>query len=445
MVLYLILTAVCLYFTGRAVIGLFRERFPHPNDLAILSTAYYGIPLSLCGYFDWSFNHMAFLAPFAADAGLAEIAMRYICLALAALVFGRYLGARLGSPTITRFAVVNVFAMERVRFSLIGLISLTALGVYLFGVGEFLSGYATEAGSLTGDTGNAVIYATLGFMGLAVGYSLVLSQTGGRPPPRLLILTCLIIALIVLGIRAKRLEILSCFLPAFVVLISRYGSVRSMSWRVIGGVSIVLTLIIVSLVRVSEDFSIEQVTFMVFAEGLYAGHSMPGIIERLQTQTLSYEYGGRYISALVGFVPRFLWEGKDDLVYAGNIALEGVAPQGATNFLAEVVLQGGFLAVALSYVTLGFVFERIWRFHEVWDISLASKLVPARFCAYIIAVAIFVPHFRDGIIPALKLALQGGVFLFLISGMRLFPKSSHAAAISVDDSHSSSDAAVVQR
>ena len=32
----------------------------------------------------------------------------------------------------------------------------------------------------------------------------------------------------------------------------------------------------------------------------------------------------------------FLWEGKDDMVYAGNLALKGVAPLGATSFLAEV-------------------------------------------------------------------------------------------------------------
>jgi hypothetical protein len=436
MFVYLVFTAIALLLTSKAIAGLFRERFPHPNDFATLSIAYYGIPLSMCGYFDWSFDHMAFLAPFAADRGLAMMSMRFICLAMLALAFGRYLGKQFGPATFSRYSELSVFAGERVRFALLGLIALIGLGVYLFGFREFLSGYATESSDLTGVTGNAVVYSTLELMGLASAYGLVLGLAGGRTPAKFLMLACLVIALLVLGVRAKRLEVVSAFIPVFLVFISKFGSVRAFSWRLGVAAVAILVLVIVSIARVSSDFTVQQAIFMVFAEGLYAGHSMPGIIERLMTYTLSYEYGGRYISALFGFVPRFMWEGKDDLVYAGNIALEGVAPLGATSVLAEVVLQGGLVAVAVSFTIMGFVFERIWRFTEIWDSSLARKLVPARFGAYLIVMAIFIPHFRDGIIPTLKLALQASVFYFLLSGMRLLPVSSKIAAPAPDNAPS---------
>lgn len=421
---YLALTAVALYLTARATTALFRDRFPHPVDVATISTAYYGIPLSLAGYFDWSFNGMAFLAPFAADQGLAAMAMRFIVVALLALYLGRYMGKRLaGPPVFSRFDTINRFATERVRFALIASIAVVGLGVYLFGLQQFLAGYATEAASATGDIGNALVYIAPAFMGLAIGYAMVLGRTGPTPA-KFLILVCIAISLVLLFVRAKRLEVVTVFIPPLLVLISSRYSISSLSWRIFAGAIGLALLILVSIIRVSDEFTLEQVVFLTFSEGLYAGHSMPGILERLVTDTLEYEYGARYVTAPLGFIPRFLWEAKDDLVYAGNIALEGVAPQGATNLLAEIVLQGGLIAVALSYVIMGFIFERIARFEDVWDESLRAGLVPARFGAYLIAVAIFIPHFRDGIIPAIKLSLQCGAFFILLAGTRVLRKPS---------------------
>jgi hypothetical protein len=102
------------------------------------------------------------------------------------------------------------------------------------------------------------------------------------------------------------------------------------------------------------------------------------------------------------------------MVYAGNIALESVSPLGATNILAEIVLQGGLIAVAVVYTIMGYLFQRVMLFQRNWDFDRDAGLIPLRFGFYLIVIAIFVPHFRDGIIPAIKLSLQGLVFFILL-------------------------------
>lgn len=407
----------------RSIVNLFRDRFPHAADIATLSIFYYGVPLAVAGYFDLNYDHMVFLAPFAADQELAAMSIQFVALSLVALQFGRSMGQRWTLPRLTRFGTVNTLTHERVRFGFIGLIGLIVVGVYLFGVQEFLAGYATEGLDATGSTGNAVVYATLEFMGLTIAYALILGLCTGRIPFKLLISVCLTIMLIILAIRAKRLEIVSGFIPPALILLSGRSAVKATSWRVIVGSVAIVGLVVVSAVRASVELSWGQSVLLFFSEGLYAGHSLPGITERLLTQTLAYENGARFVNAITGFIPRFVWEGKDEMVYAGNLALEGVAPLGATSFLAEIVLQGGVVAILICYPIMGYLFERIMRFRDVWDESLARGLIPARVGAYLIAVAIFIPHFRDGIIPAVKLSLQAGVFFALLSGMRLISKA----------------------
>lgn len=419
MFLFLICTVIACAFAARSTVNLFRDRFPHAKDVATISIFYYGVPLAVAGYFDLNYDHMAFLATFAADQGLAALSIQFIVVSLIALHLGSSLGQRLGPAELTRFGLVNTLTFERMRFIFIGLVGLIVAGVYLFGVQEFLAGYATEGLDATGSTGNAVVYVTLELMGLTIAYAMILGLSTGRIPFKTLILTCLTIMLIILAIRAKRLEVVSAFIPPAVILLSRRSALSSTSWRVIAGSAAVAALILISAVRASTELSLGQSFFLFFSEGLYAGHSLPGITERLQTQLLGYENGSRFVNALLGFVPRFLWEGKDEMVYVGNLALKGVAPLGATSFLAEVVLQGGFVAIAICYTIMGFVFERIMRFQDAWDDGIAAGAIPARCGAYLIAIAIFIPHFRDGIIPAVKLSLQAGVFFLLLSGMRL--------------------------
>jgi hypothetical protein len=183
----------------------------------------------------------------------------------------------------------------------------------------------------------------------------------------------------------------------------------------------VLALVAVAVSRINAEFDLFAFNFYLLSEGLYAGHALPGSIHRLDSGMLGYENGLRYLNALLGFLPRFIWPDKDDFVYAADIAHEGVAPLGATSFLAEVVLQGGSIAVVLTHLVMGFLFARVTRFEAVWDSALASGRIPGRFIPYIVATAIFVPHFRDGIIPAIKLSLQAMVFLLILVGLQRTP------------------------
>lgn len=422
MVLFVLCTAVSLVAFIRSVLNLFRDRFPHPVDIATVSVFYYGVPLAIAAYFDVNLDQMAFLAEFAADPSLAALSIRFVAVALVMLQFGRFLGNRLGEAKLTRFAAINVLAFERVRFILIGLILLIVVGIYLFGIQQFLAGYATEGVEATGLTGNALIYAAIEFLGLTIGYALVLGFAVGRIPFKVIITVGLTILMLILAIRAKRLEIVSAFIPLAVVLLSRRASLSTAAWRIVGGGAAVFGLVVVSAMRLDSALDYKLGVLLFFSEGLYAGHSLPGIIERLQIHTLDYEYGTRFLNAITAFVPRFLWEGKDDAIYAGNIVLKGVAPQGATSFLAEIVLQGGFAAIMVWYTLMGFLFERISRFQENWDQYLAQGVLSARFGAYLIAVAIFIPHFRDGIIPAVKLSMQAGLLFMIISGASWFPQ-----------------------
>lgn len=421
MFLFLTCTAVTVVLAIRSIMNLFRDRFPHPVDIATISVFYYGVPLAIAAYFDVNLDQMAFLAEFAADPSLAEISIQLIAAALVMLQVGRLIGTRLGPPKLVRFANVNLWAFERVRFAMIGLIILIVAGIYLFGVQEFLAGYATEGSDVTGTTGNALIYAAIEFLGLTIGYAVVLGFCIGRIPFKILIVIGMTILLTILAIRAKRLEIVSAFIPLALVLFSRRGSLSSAAWRIIGGSAAVFGLVVVSAMRLDSALDYKLGVLLFFSEGLYAGHSLPGIVQRLEIQTLGYEYGTRFLSAITAFVPRFLWEGKDDMVYAGNLVLKGVAPQGATSFLAEIVLQGGFVAIAICYTIMGIVFERIMRFQDNWDRYVDAGMLPSRFGAYLIVVAVFIPHFRDGIIPAVKLAMQSGFMFMLLSGTPWLP------------------------
>lgn len=426
MFLFVFCTAVSLMALIRSVKNLFRDRFPHPADIATVSIFYYSVPLAIAAYFDVNLDQMAFLAEFAADPSLAVISIRFAAVALVMLQFGRFLGGQLGKAELTRFASINVLAFERVRFIMIGLILLIVTGIYLFGIQEFLAGYATEGSEATGLTGNALIYAAIEFLGLTIGYAMVLGFAVGKIPFKGIIIIGLTILMLILAIRAKRLEIVSAFIPLAIVLLSRRASLSSAAWRVVGGTLAVFGLVVVSAMRLDSALDYKLGILLFFSEGLYAGHSLPGIVERLQIHTLDYEYGTRFLNAITAFVPRFLWEGKDDMVYAGNIVLKGVAPQGATSFLAEIVLQGGYAAIMICYTLMGFLFERIARFQDDWDQYLSNGVLPARFGAYLIAVAIFIPHFRDGIIPAVKLSMQAGLLFMVLSGASWFPQQRHA-------------------
>ncbi|WP_298675312.1 hypothetical protein [uncultured Sphingomonas sp.] len=411
-----ILLAIALGLTARSMRNLLTARFPSLIDFATLSTVYYSVPLAALGFLSINPRGLAFLHPAAADPGLALMSMRYAVLALLGMEGGRIIAGLRRTPLFVLSFRLNTGTETRAMLWFMVLFALFPLGVYFFGVAEFFSGYASEYYSPIATLGNAIIYSSIEAFGFAILLALILGERSGRVPLKMFIAVALTILVFALAVRAKRLEVVSALLPAGVLLAASRDWLRKPASRaaLVGGG--MLVLILVSVLRVSDSFSWFNLLYYTFTEGIYAGHSLPGIEERLQTLTIGHEYGARFLTAGLAFVPRFLWEGKDALVYQGNLALQGVSPLGATSFLAEVVLQGGMVAVVIVYGLLGFLFQRMMSFEPAWDRGVKAGIVPLRFGAYIVALVIFIPHWRDGIIPAVKLSAQSIVAFLLITG-----------------------------
>jgi hypothetical protein len=388
-----------------SVRNLLVQRFPHPADLAIVSTYYYAVPLAICGYFSFNPRAIVFLHGYAADPGLASQSLRFAVLAIFAIQLGRWTAARASHTELNYFFSIGSGSAVRGSAGYAILLGLVAFGIVLFGWEAFISGYATESSSLTANIGIAFVYFATGTSGLAFAYTLLIRKKAGDTTVPWAMMLLIIVVIFVLIARSKRLEIVSAMIPAAIILFSQRESFKVTTKRIVAGLVAVTALIAISIYRIDsgDETTAFDIAFYSLSEGLYAGHSLPGILGNLETRMLDFEYGGRFLNALLGFVPSFLWEGKNDMVYAGNVALEDASPLGATNILAEIVLQGGLVAVALVYAIMGYIFQRTMLFERSWDYDREAGMIPLRFGLYLVAIAIFVPHFRDGIIPSIKL------------------------------------------
>lgn len=421
MTVFLLMVAVVTALTLRSVLRLLHSRFLQPLDLAVVSTFYYGVPLAIAGFFIYNPRDMIFLHTQAADPALAMQAMRYILAAIVSMYAGHWVAGRLGKPVLGTYFELDRSGLPRAWLALAALLGIIGLGVLSFGLNDFLGGYANESSADTGVLGLALVYFATGSLGIVVAHALLLNKFLSRKELWLLVMVAFAVAIVVLLIRSKRLEIVTTFLPVAIILLAARGTFKVASWRILLGGGAIAALVAVAVIRIGDTFELFTVNFYLLSEGLYAGHALPGIIHRLESGMVGYEHGIRFVNSLLAFVPRFVWEGKDDFIYTGNLALEGVSPLGATTFLAEVVLQGGLIAVVGVHLVLGFIFQRVMYFENVWDEALASGKIPGRFIAYLVLAAIFVPHFRDGIIPAVKLALQAGVFFAILAGLQRVP------------------------
>ena len=418
MTYFLSLVLIATVLTGYSAWNLLKSRFFDVTDFAVLSTFYYAAPLAVCGYFGFNYRGLVFLHAQAADAGLAVESMQYILLAIVCLYGGRALSRLLPNPNFIFSFGIGQSSRGRALLWFAALFVVFASGVLLFGIKEFLAGYATESFGATAEIGNALVYASIELIGLTVMLTLLIGLNSGKTPMKSWIAVSLGIMLFVLLVRAKRLEVLSALLPAVVVLLGSRPSLGRVRTKVFVGAAILLALVSVSALRVSDSLDRTSVVFYAMTEGLYAGHALPGIEARLDSGLLSFEHGARFLNAAIGFIPHFLWPEKDAMIYEGNLALSGVAPLGASTFLSETVLQGGIVAVIIVFGIMGFIFDRLFKFAEVWDDSIKYGVVPIRFGLYLIALVIFVPHFRDGIIPAIKISLQALAFFIVLVGFR---------------------------
>lgn len=418
MIFFLLMASVSTLFFLRSGLSVLRSRFLPTVDLAVIVTWYYTVPLAIFGYFRYNPDGRVFLHAAAMDPAIATQSMEYCVIAILALVGGQAIGRSMGAARIETFFRVDPAGEMRARLAFLGLIGLIGVGIIQFGIAQFLQGYATESDLQGATLGIALVYFAVGSLGLVIAYALLLHRVTGRRSLLFLMLLAVLCALAVLLIRAKRLEIVTMLLPAIILLLAGRSTLKVTASRLALGAVVILGLIAVSVIRVGDKFDLSTLSFYFLSEGLYAGHSLPGIIAWLNANMIDYENGFRFVSSLLAFVPRFLWPEKDEIVYAGNAALQDISPLGATSILTEIVLQGGAVAVLLCYGLMGLVFQRTAQFETVWDEAMAAGYIPRRFIAYLVLTAIFVPHFRDGIIPAIKLTLQAGVFMILLVGLQ---------------------------
>jgi hypothetical protein len=391
-------------------------RFPHPADLIALSVFYYSIPLATFAIFLPDLGRLVFLHPAAVDRDISIQSIRFALLALVCLELGRRLAKKFRLNRRIQFSVQPA-DWEKGIIVLGGLLCLIALGIALYGPASFFAGYNVQSDQSTAALGNALIYASIELIGTTMGYMYITSKAlrVRFASPLLLVAMAFLVFLAVA--RGKRLEVISAFLPLGVLLFAMHPLFRSARSRAVAiGVVAVLISVLASF-RLGRAPTPVLVVYNFLTEGIFAGHALPGIIDRLNLGQVGYEYGTRVVLAVLAFVPRFIWPTKDDIVYAGNQALEGVSPLGATNILAEVLLQGGGIAIIIWYTCFGFLCERVYGGQRNFDGDLREGRISGATLGYLILVATFVPHFRDGIIPSIKLLLQVAVFLFALAGL----------------------------
>lgn len=393
------------------------RRFAHPADLATLSVLYYSLPLSFVALVLRNDDGRVYLHRAASDPDIALQSLHYAILAVISLKVGQWIAAAIANSKFRHLFPLKANDGRKARNFIILLLVVIICGIGLYGP-AFFAGYAVESTEGSAALGNAFIYSSIEFIGLTFGYVLLV-KTAHRDRPMSKVIWMAAIFLIVLALlRGKRLEVVSAFLPLALLSfgLSRWLN-RPLS-RLVLILSLAVVISLVASLRLGEAFNLPSLMFNLFSEGLFAGHSLPGIIDKIQMGQLDYEDGSRMLMGLLAVVPRFLWPEKDALLYAGNAALAGVAPLGGTTMLAEVVLQGGAVAVGLTFLVMGFVFQRFYAGIRYVGQDVAERRLPASVIGYLVCIAIFIPHFRDGIIPAMKISFQAVVYLAILAGLQ---------------------------
>jgi hypothetical protein len=88
--------------------------------------------------------------------------------------------------------------------------------------------------------------------------------------------------------------------------------------------------------------------------------------------------------------------------------------------------------VSLWFGGIGFLFERVHLAMKNFDAAIRERRLPAAVIAYFVVIASFIPHVRDGLMPATKIALQSFVFLAGVAGLWLLPSLGWTAVVRQD-------------
>ena len=216
----------------------------------------------------------------------------------------------------------------------------------------------------------------------------------------------LLFIVVLSAVRGKRLELVIALMPLLLVAWSTL--ILSIRRRILLFSLGIIVISSIASFRFGEFPDIANLFFNIFSEGIFAGHVFPGVLDALETGVINYEYGSRFAIAFLAFIPRFIFPGKDELVYKSLTDMSEFAPLGATSFLAEVYLQCGIISIVIFFVLLGFISKKI----EIISFELRNSFFNLKIFVYLIFVCCFIPHFRDGIIPSIKISTQ--LFMMLL-------------------------------
>jgi hypothetical protein len=402
---------------------LLTSSLPRPTDVAQLSVFFYNAPLALVATLpiaDALDGYPIFLNTIAGDVELAAKTLALAVVACASLELGRHLGGlRLWAAKYhTSLRVKTSLKLQRNAALLCFGGLLTAfVGIAFFGVDSFFAGYAIESSSGSASEGSALIFFAYETIGLSAFIWLVCRHATGKRGGGWIVIISLTVIFTLTLIRGKRLELIIAMLPFILILWST--KLRSLGSRLAMAAFMVLAVSSMASFRFGEIPNAASLAFHIFSEGLYAGHVTPGLVEAVQTRSVPTEGGVRFLVAFAAMVPRFIFPAKDELIYQSLTDVSEFAPLGATSMLAEVYLQGGWFACVLFFGFVGVIGRKL----EIKSLLGGGASVPIKTFLYIVFLCSFIPHFRDGIIPAIKIPYQLLImlgFLFLISQVRLF-------------------------
>jgi hypothetical protein len=414
-----------LYLLWMVVIlrRLLTSSLPRPTDVAQLSVFFYNAPLALVATLpiaDFLDGYAIFLNAVAGDSELAATTLLLAVAACASLEVGRHLGGlrlRAAHNRTSLQAKASLKLQRNAALLCLGGLLTVFLGIVLFGVDAFFAGYAIESTSGSASEGSALIFFAYETIGLCAFIWLVCRLATGKVACIWVVFITIAVILTLTLIRGKRLEMIIAMLPFILILWST--KLRSFGSRLAAASVMVLAVSAMASLRFGEIPDAAALAFNIFSEGLYAGHVTPGLVEAVQTQSVRMEGGIRFAAAFAALVPRFIFPAKDELIYQSLTDVSEFAPLGATSMLAEVYLQGGWIACILFFGFIGIVGRRL----EIKSLLGSDASVPIKTLVYLVFLCSFIPHFRDGIIPAIKIPLQLLImlgFLFLISQVRIF-------------------------
>lgn len=385
-----------------ALFRLLRDRLPDPADAVILSVFFYNVPLAILAFYklDWIFpGYIVFLTYDAADGSAAEMTLIATFVATLGIDIGSKCYARRSS---TSFFLVN----DRILlFSAFGIVCLCVFVVIAGALAMGLQNYFVDYNSQTDLRNESDYVALIYFAFEAAGvFSFIAycSRHNGNP---IVVTRVLILALIfILGmalVRGKRLEPVLAVLPMFML----FWSTRLVNfWQrsVVVACFVVMFAALASL-RSGELPTFASIAFDSISEGVYAGHMTPGIINAIDNESIDPENGSRIFIGFLAIVPRFLFPGKDDIVYRSLADIGQFNPLGATSLLGEVYLQGGMGFVFGFFLVIGFCAQLV----RVDSLRIDLRFgLPLRNVLYLVFIGTFLFHFRDGLIIIVKLSLQ---------------------------------------